>query len=288
MVEIISSSANPLIKQVRMLSSRKHRQRTGTFLVEGIQPVWQAVEAGVDIDLLLVAPGLLAGSPALQLLADPVAPVAHLTSELFARLSTRDRPAGLAAVVRAPRCHLDDLPVRSDSLFVALHLIGNPGNLGTIVRTAVSTGVDAVLLLDHTADPYAPSAVRASMGAIFAVPIIPLPDAETFLRWARERAITVVMTSPNAERNHWTTRYPLPGALVLGGERQGLPDELLAHGDLRVRIPMAGTADSLNAAIAAGVMLYEMRRAHPMADRAGKSVGIPAPRPPVEQRDSIR
>jgi TrmH family RNA methyltransferase len=279
MVEIISSSTNPLIKQIRMLASRKHRQRTGTFMVEGIQPVWQAIEAGADVEQLLVAPGLLAGSPALQLLADPVAPVAYLTNELFTRLSTRDRPAGLAAVVRARPTNLEELPVQDDSLFVALHLIGNPGNLGTIVRTAVSTGVDAVLLLDHTADPYAPSAVRASMGAIFSVPVVHLPDAETFLRWTREHAITVVTTSPNAERNHWTTGYPLPGALVLGGERVGLPEELLARGDLRVRIPMAGTTDSLNAAIAAGIMLYEMRRAHPMADRIGEfdRVGVSQP-----------
>ncbi|HEX3815941.1 MAG TPA: RNA methyltransferase [Mycobacteriales bacterium] len=262
-----------------MLASRKHRQRTGTFMVEGIQPVWQAIEAGADVEQLLVAPGLLAGSPALQLLADPVAPVAYLTNELFTRLSTRDRPAGLAAVVRARPTNLEELPVQDDSLFVALHLIGNPGNLGTIVRTAVSTGVDAVLLLDHTADPYAPSAVRASMGAIFSVPVVHLPDAETFLRWTREHAITVVTTSPNAERNHWTTGYPLPGALVLGGERVGLPEELLARGDLRVRIPMAGTTDSLNAAIAAGIMLYEMRRAHPMADRIWEfdRVGVSQP-----------
>jgi TrmH family RNA methyltransferase len=199
-------------------------------------------------------------------LADPVAPIAYLTNDLFARLSTRDRPAGLAAVVRSTYHGLADLPVESDSLFVALHLIGNPGNLGTIVRTAASTGVSAVLLLDHTADPFAPSAVRASMGAIFAVPIVAVPDAETFLRWAGRHRLTVVTTSPAAQQNHWATSYPLPGVLVLGGERDGLPQQLLDHSDVAVRIPMTGTADSLNAAIAAGVMLYEMRRRHPQVD----------------------
>jgi TrmH family RNA methyltransferase len=266
MVEIISSPSNPLIKQIRMLASRKHRQRTGTFLVEGIQPVWQAIEAGADIDILLAAPGLLAGSPALQLLTEPAAPIAYLTNDLFTRLSTRDRPGGLAAVVRSTHHTLDDLPVAADSLFVALHLIGNPGNLGTIVRTSVSTGVAAVLLLGHTADPFAPSAVRASMGAIFAVPVVSVPDAETFFTWSRQRRLTVVTTSPSAEQYHWATAYPLPGVLMLGGERHGLPERLLAGGDLTVRIPMTGTTDSLNAAIAAGVMLYEMRRRNPLVE----------------------
>jgi TrmH family RNA methyltransferase len=263
MVEIIGSASNPLVKQVRMLASRKQRQRAGLFLVEGIQPVWQAVEAGFEVDVLLAAPGLLADSPALTLLAElqhRAVPIAYLTNDLFTRLSTRDRPGGLAAVVRARPARLAAIPVGRQSLFVALHRLGNPGNLGTIVRTAVSTGVAAVLLLGDTADPYSPAAVRASMGAIFAVPIVTLPDEQAFLRWADEHHISVVTTSPGAAAEHWAADYPLPAALLLGGEREGLPAGLLRRGDVQVRIPMVGTADSLNAAIAAGIMLYEMRR----------------------------
>ena len=268
MVEIISSAENPLIKQIRMLASRKHRQRTSTFLVEGIGPVWQAVDGAADIEVLLAAPALLAGSPARDLLAEQQrrgTPVVFLTNELFLRLSTRDRPAGLAAVVRKPETTMDDVAVGPESLFVALHLIGNPGNLGTIIRTAVSAGVGAVLLIGPTADPYSPAAVKASMGAIFSIPVVPLPDAAAFFQWAREHGIRVVTTSPAATESHWTVNYPLPAALLLGSERDGLPAELVVAGDQQVRIPMMGGADSLNAAIAAGIMLYEMRRRHPPA-----------------------
>jgi TrmH family RNA methyltransferase len=263
MVEIIGSASNPLVKRVRMLASRKQRLRTGMFLVEGIQPVWQAIEAGFELDVLLAAPGLLVGSPALTLLAELEnngATIAYLTNDLFTRLSTRDRPGGLAAVVKARATELDEVTVGPQSLFVALHQLGNPGNLGTIVRTAVSTAVAAVLLLGETADPYSPAAVRASMGAIFAMPLIRLPDEQSFLRWTDEHRISVVTTSPGAAADHWATDYPMPAALLLGGEREGLPVRLLRRGDLQVRIPMVGTTDSLNAAIAAGIMLYEMRR----------------------------
>ncbi len=269
MVEIIGSVSNPLVKRVRMLASRKQRLRTGTFLVEGIQPVWQAIEAGFDVDVLLAAPGLLADSPALALLSeleDRGVPIAYLSNDLFTRLSTRDRPGGLAAVVKVRPVRLEDLPVGPQSLFVALHQLGNPGNLGTIVRTAVSTGVAAVLLLGDTADPYSPTAVRASMGAIFAVPVIRLPDEQAFSPWAREHEVSVVTTSPSAAIDHWATDYPLPAALLLGGEQEGLPVSLLGCGDVQVRIPMVGTTDSLNAAIAAGIMLYEMRRRQAFAE----------------------
>jgi TrmH family RNA methyltransferase len=117
-----------------------------------------------------------------------------------------------------------------------------------------------VMLVCDTADPYSPAAVRASMGAIFAVPIIRLPDEQAFLRWADQHAVSVVTTSPGAAADHWATDYPPPAALLLGGEREGLPAGLLRCGDVQVRIPMVGTTDSLNAAIAAGIMLYEMRR----------------------------
>jgi len=268
MSDIISSAANPLVKRVRALANRKHRQRTGSFVVEGIQPVWQAIEAGADVEVLLTAPELLAGSSALHMIASQEAAgvaVARVTGELFGRLSGRRRPSGLAAIVRAHPTQLDALTVESDSLFVALHTLRNPGNLGTILRTAVSAGAHAVLLLDDCADPYAPESVRASMGALFAVPIVALPDANTFFNWALQHGVHIIGTSPSAPQSHWAVGYPTPSALLLGNEQCGLPPEVLARGDLRVRIPMVGTAESLNAAVAAAIMLYEMRR--PAAER---------------------
>jgi TrmH family RNA methyltransferase len=270
MAEIISSTANPLAKRVRALAGRKERRASGSFLVEGIQPVWQAFEAGADIEVLLVAPELIAGTAAPKLVSAREAagtPVARLTPELFERLSDRRRASGLAAIVRARTDSLARLAVGGDSLFVVLHEVHNPGNLGTIIRTAASADAQAVVLLGHSADPHSPESVRASMGAIFAVPIVQLSDPTTFFDWAAAHRLPVVGTSPSADDNHWAVDYPLPAALLVGNEQQGLPAEARARAEILVRIPMVGTAESLNAAIATAIMLYEMRRPHSVDTR---------------------
>ena len=263
MTALISSAANPIVKRVRLLAERRHRRLEGAFFVEGIQPVWQAVTAGAEIETLIVAPALLGGSAAQRMVAEQEAqgtPVARLTGELFERLSEREGPSGLAAIVRGRLARLDDLPVRADSLLVALHQVGNPGNLGAIVRTADAVGAGGVILIGDSTDPFAPTAVKASMGAIFSVPVAHVREAEAFFRWAGSHALSVVATSAHADADHWTASYALPLALLLGSEGGGLPAELLARGDLRVRIPMVGTAHSLNLAVAAGILLYEVRR----------------------------
>jgi RNA methyltransferase, TrmH family len=260
--DLISSAANPVIKRMRLLSDRKHRRREGAFVVEGIQPVWQAVEAGADLEVLVVAPALL-GSRTAELVAGREAAgtrVARVTGELFARLSARDGPSGLAAIVRARVPGLASLPLTPDAVFVALHEVGNPGNLGTIIRTADATGAAGVALVGPAADPFDPAAVKASMGALFAVPVARAADPAEFFAWAAGAGVSVITTSARAERSFWEAGYPRPLALLLGAEGAGLPDDVLAAGDAQVRIPMTGTADSLNLAVAAGLLLYQARK----------------------------
>jgi len=263
MTDLISSAANPVVKRMRLLGDRKQRRREGAFVVEGIQPVWQAVEAGADVEVLVVAPALLGGSPAEQMVAGQEAAgtrVARVTGELFARLSARDGPSGLAAIVRARVPGLAGLPVTPDAVFVALHEVGNPGNLGTIIRTADAAGAAGVVLVGPAADPFDPAAVRASMGALFAVPVARAADPAELFAWAAGSGVSVTTTSAKAERSFWEARYPRPLALLLGAEGAGLPDDVLAAGDAQVRIPMTGTAESLNLAVAAGLLLYQARK----------------------------
>src|SRR4029077_4294590 len=142
MTELITSAANPLIKRVRLLGDRRHRRREGAFVVQGGQPVWQAVEAGADIEGLIPPPGLLR-EPAAEMVAEQEARgvrVARLSEILFARIADREGPTGLAAIVRGRIPELGELAVRRDSVFVALHEVANPGNLGTIIRTADAAG----------------------------------------------------------------------------------------------------------------------------------------------------
>jgi RNA methyltransferase, TrmH family len=270
MTELIRSTANPIVKRVRLLAERKHRRREGAFFVEGLQPVWLAVEAGAPIETFIVAPELLVSEPAQALVAAQEArgvPVARVTRELFAALSGRDGPAGLGAIVRAQTTRLADLAVRPGAPLVALHEIGNPGNLGTIIRTADAAGAGGVILVGNTTDPFAPAAVKASMGSLFTVPVVHATTPDDFFAWADARGVTVVTTSERADVEHWTAHYPEPLALLLGSEGAGLPPDVLARGALRVRIPMTGTAHSLNLAVAAGILLYEVRRWYEVESR---------------------
>lgn len=263
MNHLITSAANPLVKRVRLLADRKHRRREFAFVVQGIQPVWQAVEAGAEIETLIIAPGLLRHAGATAMVAGQEAagvPVARLSDQLFARIADRDSPAGLAAIVRFVSRGVSDLPVGAGSVFAALHEAGNPGNLGTIVRTASAAGAAGVILIGPSADPYDPVAVKASMGALFTVPVAAAPSADEFLRWAAAARVTVAAASGRATVSCWAADLRPPLALLLGSEGSGLPDDLLAAADIQVAIPMTGTAESLNLAVAAGILLYELPR----------------------------
>jgi TrmH family RNA methyltransferase len=261
--ETISSAANPLVKRMRHLADRRYRRREGAFVVEGNQPVWRVVEAGWEVETLVVAPDLL-GAAAARMVAEQEAKgtrVARLSRELFARLSERDGPSGIAAIVRGAVGGLETLTVAPDSLFVALHDVGNPGNLGTVVRTADAVGAAGVLLIGETTDPFAPAAVKASMGSLFAVPLAHARDLDGFFTWAGNARVRVLAASGQADADHWDTDYATPSVILMGSEGDGLPDAALARADARVRIPMTGTAESLNLAVATGVLLYEARRA---------------------------
>jgi TrmH family RNA methyltransferase len=167
--------------------------------------------------------------------------------------------------------------VRPSSVFVALHEVANPGNLGTIIRTADAAGADGVILVGSCTDPYDPVAVKASMGAVFSVPVAVAETAGEFLRWCKECGIAVAAASGAASDSgagldsevsdsgagpgtFWDVPLPEPVAILLGSEGSGLPDALLVAADLRLRIPMTGTAESLNLAVAAGILLYETWR----------------------------
>lgn len=260
---LIESAANPLVKRIRVLEQRKAREEHGAFVVEGIQQVWQAVDGGAAIETLIVAPDLLTSAPARAMVERQRAAgtrIAEVSAALYARVAAREHPSGLAAIVRIVRRDLGDLAVTPDAFFVGLHEIGNPGNLGTILRTVDAVGGDGVILIGETTDPYHPNAVRASVGTLFRIPVVRAPRIEDVLAWGAANAVSVVTTSEHATDAHWSITYPTPMLLLFGNEGRGLPAEVIARGDLAVRIPMHGSAGSLNLAVAAGVMLYEVLR----------------------------
>lgn len=264
---VISSSSNPLIKQARSLRQRKTRAATGLFLVEGIHPVGQAIEAGWQIEALLYAPDLLSSGYAQRLIEEQsqhgvrcqaVAP------DLFATLAEKDNPQGLLALVRQKVFQLQDLSPNRFQRGVALVSPQDPGNVGTVLRTIDAVGADGLLLLDPAqasgsgVDPYHPTCVRASMGALFWKPVAQAPFVR-FLSWARQNGYHLVGSSAHAATNYRTIpRQASPWILLLGSEQKGLSEEQKAACDLVVAMPMRGRVSSLNLAVAAGVLLYAM------------------------------
>ena len=259
----ITSPSNALIKRARGLRARKNRERERAFLVEGIQPVTAAIETDAPVEVILYAPELLASEKALEMVEARRAggtETLSLSRRAFESVSERDNPTGLAAIVRSNIGRLKQLDVRATSLFAVVIDVGGPGNLGAIIRTVDAVGGAGVIVIGESTDPHHPGAIKASMGAIFSVPVCSAVDFEGVTSWAREQGVTLVTTSAHAESEHWSTDYSLPAAFVFGSEKQGLPKDILASGDVAVRIPMAGSSTSLNLAVAAGILLYEARR----------------------------
>lgn len=262
--DLITSASNPLVKRVRLLAAdRRARRREGALVVEGTGPVWRAVEAGADVETLLAAPDLVAGGAAERLVASAVAagiPVARLSAELFERLSGKEGPAGVMAVVRRTVPPVDDLVPASDAVAVALHEVATPGNLGTILRAAEAAGAAPVVTIGAATDPHAPGAVKASMGSVFDVPVGHARDIDEFFGWADRHGMRVVTTSARAATSVWQADWTPPVALLLGSEGDGLDPATIARGDLQVTIPMVGKPTSLNLAVAAGILLFEARK----------------------------
>jgi RNA methyltransferase, TrmH family len=259
----ITSTSNPVVKRARSLRQRKYREREGAFLVEGIHPLWQALDHGAPVETILVAPELLTSDAATKLIdrfKQGGGAVAELSARAFESISGRDNPSGLAAVIEVEGRDLDEASVEQDSLFVAVHQVANPGNLGTIIRTADAVRSDGVVVTGRATDPFHPAAVKASTGTLFSTPVYRVDDFDRLNEWRRRQGLTLVVTSAHAETEHWKVDYPRPCVVAFGSEAEGLPAEIMEEGDIAVRIPMHGGATSLNLAVAAGVVLYEAAR----------------------------
>ncbi len=260
-MEIISSRSNSKVRSARALRQRKERIASGSFLAEGIHLVGAAVESGAQIDMIFYAPDLLKSHYAQDLIeaagSSGVACYAT-TAEVFASMASKEHPQGLLAVVRQPDQQLIELNSQIFSWGVACVSPQDPGNLGTILRTIDAVGASGLIILDGGVDPYHPTAVRASMGAIFRHPVVSASFTE-FTQWVVEYSYQVFGTSAAAGIDYpQITKYERPVILLLGDERQGLTPEQVEICQALVRLPMHGQVTSLNLAVAAGVMLYEM------------------------------
>jgi RNA methyltransferase, TrmH family len=257
---IITSRGNAKVKQFRKLRDRKERQQTGLFTVEGLRIVAEAVEQGAKIESLFVSPDLLVsefGQELVETVTRSGVEMIEVSEDVFHSLSLKDGPQGVAAVVQQSWISLDQVRLTPGENWTALESIQNPGNLGTIMRTQDAVGAPGLILLDQSTDPYDPAAMRGSMGAIFTQKLVKTSFAE-FADWKRQMGYPLIGTSDEAALDFQDVVYPDPVLLLMGSERQGLNAGQTLACDEMVRIPMVGQNDSLNLAVATGVMLYEI------------------------------
>lgn len=250
---VVTSVDNAAVKAARKLARRQDRDRTGTFLVEGPQVVAEALGCltrvfVTDADTDLVRRAVSAGVE-----------VVSVTDRVLASLATTVSPQGIVGVADLPEATLDGALAGAE-LVVVCWQVNDPGNLGTIVRSADAAGADAVVCTSGSVDPRNPKAVRASAGSLFHLPVV--ADSEPTVVMAALRAAGLQIAAANAggATPYTHVDFTRPTAVVLGNEAHGLPQDLLDHADVVVSVPIHGRAESLNLAVAAALLVYEAAR----------------------------
>lgn len=245
--EIITSAQNPTIKSIRALDQKKHRQETGLFVAEGARALERARAAGIAPDMVLSVTGPQDWGQARDI---------RVSDAVMARLSVQNNPSGLVAVFKQSD-FLSAFDQKAD-VAIALEDIRDPGNLGTIIRTADALAIRHVVLVGESCDPFSPEAVRATMGSLFGVTLTRIATAK-FASLLDEWPGEIVATAADA-RSDFRRAYQRPTLLLMGSEGSGLSAELAAKANVSVRIPMPGQAESLNVATASALLLYEIKR----------------------------
>ena len=260
--EPITSTSNPLIKRLRGLERKKIRTEAGLFLAEGARLITQGLSNGWQIDILLVSTDMMERAhiqDLLQRAQSSGARVERVPARLLSRITRKDNAQSVVAAFHQQTRSLADFNTDSPSLFVALYEVRDPGNLGTILRTADCAGVGGVILLETCCDPYSFEAVRASMGSLFDVPFVAASMAE-FSAWREANSLTLTAASVNGSVRHDQARFGDKSIIMMGNEQAGLPVEVEAQCDTLALIPMRGGADSLNLAQSTAIMVYEAWR----------------------------
>ena len=262
-VKEVTSLANPIIKDIKALTNKKSREESGAFLAEGLKLVIDALELGWTIRTLVYAKAAKGKPLVEQVAAKTVAAgglVLEVSEKVIASITRRDNPQMVVGIFDQRWRQLRDVKPKSGETWVALDRVRDPGNLGTIIRTSDAAGASGVILVGETTDPFSLETVRATMGSVFAVPVVKATPEE-FLAWKRTAGVSVVATHLAGAVDYRTIDYKKkPVVLLMGNEQSGLPDALAKEADALARIPQAGRADSLNLAVATAVMLFEARR----------------------------
>ena len=272
-VRELTSPQNPMVKLMRSLYTRKGRDRTGLVPVEGsrfVQEALLAARRGVTtIEALFYEAGFDEKGPEQRALLEAAEVLARevfrCSPSLFKTLSSTETPQGVAAAVARPV--FPQRPSSGRELYLVVDRVQDPGNMGTIIRTAAAAGVDGILCLKGTVDPFNPKTLRATMGAVFRVPITFYDSSQDLLKELSQWRCRLIAADVEGDQYHFQADYSGPIAVIIGNEGQGIEPGLLLAAPVRVRIPLASGVESLNAAVACGILLDEaVRYRHLAAD----------------------
>lgn len=257
--DLITSASNPLIKTLRALDRKKTRNDTGLFLAEGTRLIEQALSQNWHVETLVVSMSGLERDHVASLAeraAAKGARIVQVPDRLASAIARKDNPQAVLAAIRQRDLKLEALDPHHSGLWIGLYECRDPGNLGTILRTADCADIAGVIMIDQCCDPYSVEAVRASMGSLFDVRLA-RADFATFNDWRKMAELNMVAASVNGDRAHTGVDFKKPSLILMGNEQAGLPSEIEAQCDTLCLIPMRGGADSLNLAQATAIMLYE-------------------------------
>ncbi|MDQ7820111.1 MAG: RNA methyltransferase [Armatimonadota bacterium] len=260
MKPVLTSTRHPLVRRIRALAEREAREAEGRLLVEGIRLLEEVLDAGIPIEVLVYDPDAATGRAAAVLARarQQGARLVPAAPHVVAACSQVETPQGLVAVVHRPTVDEQALLASPDLLLTVADGVQDPGNLGAIIRAADAAGATGVLVTGGV-DPHHPKVVRASMGSLFHLPVKAVPPAQ-----ARDllagRGVRVLVADPRGEVEYTEADYSRPVALVVGSEARGPDPAWRDAAETTVRIPLYGRAESLNVALAAGLLLYEARR----------------------------
>jgi TrmH family RNA methyltransferase len=254
----ITAFSNPLVKQARGLRDKKNRRAEGLFLAEGLRILTEAREAGVLPETLFFSDG---AHPLVKAMIEATeaagGEAVETSADILHKISGKDNPQAVLGIYRQFETDLAAIDRNAAPLWIVAQALRDPGNLGTILRTGDAAGAGGLILIDDCADPFSLEAVRASMGALF-TQTIAVARWEEFVPWLRSGPGQLIGTSLNASQDYQAARYERPAFVLVGNEQAGLPADYEEECDVLVRMPMLGKADSLNAAVATGVMAYEV------------------------------
>lgn len=257
----IESRENNIVKQSRKLKIKKYRQQNNRFVIEGIRSVEEAIESKAHVEYCLCSEAL--DNERIKALKETAfkKDIKFYTTKsgLVEELCGTETPQGIVAIVEKPNVDLKWLIDSKDFLIIADRL-QDPGNLGTIIRTADAAGAEGVVLSQGTVDPYSPKVLRSTMGSIFHVPVISVPDIYDVIDTMKAKGFTIYVSSLEGNSAYYQESYAGKTVIVIGNEAKGADSEMIMKADRLIKIPMPGMAESLNAAVAGGILMFEVVR----------------------------